>query len=40
VTEPVHQPAPLKKSGRPLIVYIIFAILVMIAALVILVVNN
>ena len=31
VTEPLHKPAELKKPKRPIVVYVVFAILVLVA---------
>ena len=36
VTEAVHKPAELKKTKRPLVVYFVFAILVVIAIIIML----
>ena len=33
VTEAVHKPAPLKKSRRPMVVYLVFGIFVVVAIL-------
>ena len=34
VTEAVHKPADLKKTKRPVIVYVVFAVLVIIAVII------
>ena len=36
VTEAVHKPAELKKTKRPVIVYVVFAVLVVIAIIIML----